>query len=94
MKVKNKNPKIAVLLSLIFPGLGHFYLGQFFDGSAYVVAAGILWLAILTRRQMLTVVNPVSLLFWFAMAAVYFYAAAECYRRASQLQGKDKSGEK
>jgi len=85
MKNKRRDPKIAVLLSLIFPGLGHFYLGEFFNGSSYMVAAGILWLAIFSRRQMLTVVNPVSLLFWFAMAAVYFYAAAECYRRGSKL---------
>jgi len=85
MKAKSKDPKVAALLSLIFPGLGHFYLGRFFNGSAFMVAAGILWLAIFSRRQMLTVINPVSLLFWFAMAAVYFYAAVECYRRASKL---------
>jgi len=82
MRKKEKDHKVAVLLSLLFPGLGHFFLGKYFDGSGYVVAAGILWTAVFFRSSRLMVINPVSLLFWFAMAAVYFYAAADCYRKA------------
>jgi len=82
MAKKEKDPRVAVLLSLLFPGLGHFFLGKYFDGSGYVVAAGILWTAILLRSSRLMALDPVSLLFWFATAAVYFYAAADCYRKA------------
>lgn len=82
MTKKRKDPRVAVLLSLLFPGLGHFFLGKYFDGSSYIVAAGILWAAVFLRTSRLMVINPVSLLFWFAMAAIYFYAAADCYRKA------------
>jgi len=82
MTKKGKDPRVAVLLSLLFPGLGHFFLGKYFDGSSYLVAAGILWTAILLRSSRLMTLDPVALLFWFATAAVYFYAAADCYRKA------------
>ena len=82
MDNKKKNPIIAVLLSLLFPGLGHFYLTLYFNGIGYMIAASILWGAILSRKMVLMTINPLTFLFWLAFAAVYFYAAIECYRKA------------
>lgn len=38
-----KNKKLAGLLSVIFPGLGHLYVGRYVDGAGFLLGAATLW---------------------------------------------------
>lgn len=80
ISMKNKN--ISVLLSLLLPGLGHFYIGKYIDGLVFLVGAVILWLALFYRSSyFMTFDKFTSFLVWGALAFVYLYSLADAYRK-------------
>ena len=46
-KLKRKDPTIAVVLSLLITGLGHFYLGKWLKGFLFMFTQIVLWLFLL-----------------------------------------------
>lgn len=82
--MKNKN--ISALLSLLFPGLGHLYIGKYIDGMFFVAAtAGLV--AILSYRSsyLMTSDNPRSFLVWGALVLMYLYSIIDSYRKTKQV---------
>ncbi|MBI3075039.1 MAG: hypothetical protein HYY92_02405 [Parcubacteria group bacterium] len=79
-----KNKKISALLSLLFPGLGHLYIGKYADGAVFFVAAAFLWYVMLfpQNSQALNFNSPRADIFWLGFTLVYFYAIADAYRKA------------
>ncbi len=78
---REKRPWLAVGLSLLFPGLGHFYLdedglGAYLFLIAYFCFTPFAWLSILTNLSSLLL--PVAIV-WVAILAL---AAADAYRLA------------
>ncbi|OGY64674.1 MAG: hypothetical protein A2214_01385 [Candidatus Harrisonbacteria bacterium RIFOXYA1_FULL_48_8] len=77
-----KNKKISALLSLLFPGLGHFYIGKYVDGVVFVLGAGLLWYAIWYRSTLLLYLNnPRSFLVWGGLVFVYLFSIVDSYRK-------------
>lgn len=77
-----KKKKVAVLLSLLFPGLGHLYIGKFVDAVVFIAGAGFLWFALSRRSSyLMTFDNPRSFLVWSALFFIYLYAAVDVYRK-------------
>lgn len=82
MKMK-KDPKLSVFLSLLFPGLGHLYLGQYLDGVVLICATGFLWYAMLAKTSMaFHFDSPRAYIFWLGFVAVYLIAAISAYKSA------------
>lgn len=77
-----KNKKVAALLSLLFPGLGQFYIGKYVDGVVFSAGAGVLWYAIWYRStQLINFNNPRSFLVWGALVFVYLFSSLDAYRK-------------
>lgn len=77
-----KDKKISSLLSLLFPGLGHFYIGKYFDGIILFWGAGFIWLVLYIRSSyLLTFDNPKSFLVFGALLVVYAIAVVDSYRK-------------
>lgn len=77
-----KNKKISVSLSLLFPGLGHFYIGKYVDGIVFFLGAGVLWYAIWYRSTLLIYFNDSrSFLVWGALVFVYLFSIVDAYRK-------------
>ena len=86
MKMK-KNPKIALILSILFPGLGHLYLGQYLDSVVLICSTGFLWYAMLAKTSMaLKFDSPRAYIFWLGFVAVYLIAAISAYKSAKANQ--------
>ena len=80
-----KNKKIAALLSLLFPGLGHFYIGAYADGAVFFAGAGVLWYAIWYRSTLLIHFdNPRSILVWGALVGIYLFSIADSFRKTKK----------
>lgn len=80
-----KNKKLAGLLSLIFPGLGHLYAGKYTDGIGFLLGAGALWAALLLKGSYLFEMGGLrSLIFWGGFIGVYFYALVDVVRKMKQ----------
>lgn len=77
-----KNKKISALLSLLFPGLGHFYIGKYVDGIVFFLGTGVLWYAIWYKSTLLIYFNnPRSFLVWGALIFIYLFSIADAYRK-------------
>ena len=77
-----KNKKIAVLLSLLFPGLGHLYIGQYIDGIVFLAGAGVLWYAFFIRGYYLMMsANPRYYLVLAALVFVYLFSIFDAYKK-------------
>ena len=77
-----KNKKISVLLSLLFPGLGHLYIGQYVDAAVFTVGAGVLWWAFFLKGYYWkSISNPRYYLILAALIFVYFYSIIDSYRK-------------
>ncbi|MBI5222119.1 MAG: hypothetical protein HY980_01315 [Candidatus Magasanikbacteria bacterium] len=86
-----KNKKISAPLSLLFPGLGHFYIGKYVDGAVFFLGAGILWYAIWYRNALLIYFNnPRSFLVWGALVFVYLFSIADSYRKTKSTNMPDR----
>lgn len=42
-KLERKNPGMAVILSLLLPGMGELYAGSYDEGRIFTIADGVLW---------------------------------------------------
>ncbi len=79
-----KNKKISAFLSLLFPGLGHFYIGKYIDGAVFLAGAGALWYAIWYKSTLLTYFNDFrSFLVWGALIFIYLFSIADSYRKTN-----------
>lgn len=80
-----KNPKVAALLSLIFPGLGQFYIRHYVDGVVFLAGTGVLWFVIFYRRSyLMTFDNVNSYLVWGALVFIYLYSMANAYFKSKR----------
>ncbi len=43
IKLERKNPGMAVILSLLLPGMGELYAGSYDEGKIFTIADGVLW---------------------------------------------------
>ena len=82
-----KNKTLAGFLSLIFPGLGHLYVGRHADGMGFLLGAGALWVAIVLKGSYLFEMGGLrALLFWGGFIAVYLYALIDIVRKVEQAK--------
>jgi len=82
-----KNKKISVILSFLFPGFGHLYIGKYIDAIVFIFGAGLLWFAIYYRNDYLfNFNNPRSLLVWGALFFIYLYAMIDVYLKAKKYE--------
>ena len=81
-----KNKKTVCLLSLLFPGLGHLYLGKYTDGAVFMLGIGFLWYAIFAENSQATNFDSSrSYIFWIGFTAIYIFAIADIYRKVKKL---------
>lgn len=80
-----KNKALAGLLSLVFPGLGHVYIGRYTDGLVFLLGTGVLWAVIVLKGSYLFEVGGLrTLIFWGAFVALYLSALVDVVRRIEQ----------
>lgn len=83
-----KNKKIVCLLSLLFPGLGHLYLGNYTDGIVFMLGIGFLWYALFAENsQAMNFDSPRSYIFWTGFSAIYIFAFFHAYKKANKISG-------
>jgi len=88
MNFNMKNKKIVCLLSLLFPGLGHLYLGKYTDGIVFMSGIGFLWYALFAENsQAMNFDSLRSYVFWAGFAAIYIFAFIDSYRKANKILG-------
>lgn len=74
---------VALLLSLLFPGFGHLYLGKYTDALVFIAGAAALWYTIFIKgRYLFDILQPRFLLVAAALAFIYLYSALHAYRQA------------
>lgn len=77
-----KDKKVAALLSLLFPGFGHLYIGKYVDAVVFIIGAGVLWYAFYIRGYYyMTIANPRAYLILGALIFVYLYSIFDAYRK-------------
>lgn len=77
-----KNKRVAAILSLLFPGLGHLYIGQYVDAAVFAAGAGVLWYAFYIRGYYyMTIANSRAYLILGALFFVYLYSTFDAYRK-------------
>ncbi len=76
-----KSKKLAGLLSVIWPGLGHLYLRRYTDGVVFMAGAGVLWAVILIKSSYLWEMGVQGMIFLGGFAAVYIYALIDVLRK-------------
>ncbi len=81
-----KNKKISAFLSVLFPGLGHFYIGKYIDGAIFFTVAGALWYAIWYKSTMLIYFNNSrSFLVWGGLFFIYLFSIVSSFRKTSKF---------
>ncbi|MBI2086147.1 hypothetical protein HYT74_02280 [Candidatus Daviesbacteria bacterium] len=77
-----KDKKVSILLSLLFPGLGHLYIGKFIDAIVFISGAGILWYAFLLKGSyLMSTRSPNYYLVLGALIIVYLFSIFDSYRK-------------
>lgn len=77
-----KDKKVAILLSLLLPGLGHLYVGKYVDAVVFIAGAGVLWYALFLRGYFLMMsANPRYFLVLGALIFVYLFSILDVYRK-------------
>lgn len=77
-----KNKKVAALLSLLFPGLGHLYIGKYLDAVVFITGAGVLWYALFLRGYFLMMsANPRYYLVLVALIFIYLFSIFDVLRK-------------
>ena len=80
-----KNKTLAGLLSVIFPGLGHLYVGRYTDGIVFMAGAGVLWAVIAIKSSYLLEMGGLrTVIFWGGFMVVYLYALVDSVRKVNQ----------
>ncbi|MEK7565773.1 MAG: hypothetical protein AAB506_01880 [Patescibacteria group bacterium] len=78
-----KDKKVAALLSLLFPGVGHLYIGKYADAGIFIAGAGILWSALYLRGYYLMInADPRYYLVLGALIFIYLFSIFDAYRKA------------
>ena len=77
---------MAALLSLLSPGLGHLYIGKYFDAIVFLVATGFLWYVafVPSGSQAFNFSSPRAYIFWAGLVFVYVYAIVDAFRKAGK----------
>lgn len=77
-----KDKKVTALLSLLFPGLGHLYVGKYVDAVVFIAGAGFLWYAFFLKGSyLLSTRNPSYYLVLGALIIVYLFSIFDSYRK-------------
>ena len=76
-----KNKKLAGLLSIIWPGLGHLYMGRYIDGIWFMAGAGVLGAVMLIKSSYLWEMGVRGMIFWGGLAGVYIYALVDVLKK-------------
>ncbi len=77
-----KDKKVSLLLSLLFPGLGHFYIGKYIDGVVFIAGAAVLWYAFFLKGNYLMIISsPRYYLVLGALIVVYLFSVVDAYRK-------------
>lgn len=80
-----KNKKLAGLLTLVFPGLGHVYAGRYIDGIEFLFGAGALWAVLFLKGSYLFETGGLRpLIFWGGFIFVYLYALLDIVKKIKQ----------
>ena len=77
-----KNKKVAALLSLLFPGLGHLYIGEYIDGIIFLVAGLVLWFVTYLKSGLIFQFNNWAVIVLVALIGFYLYAIFDSYKKA------------
>jgi len=80
-----KNKKVAVLLSLLFPGLGHLYIGKYVDGIIFLIAALVLWLITFLRSEFILRFNNQTIILPLVLIGLYIYTIFDLYRKVEKI---------
>ena len=81
-----KNKKVVCLLSLLFPGLGHLYLGRYTDGIVFMLGIGFLWYALFAENsQAMNFDSPRLYIFWIGSVVIYLFAFIDSYKKATKI---------
>jgi len=75
-----KNEKIAILLSVILPGLGHLYLRKYFDGLALSGAAILVGIVLYFISTSMNVFEGRALVITLALIFLYAYSIFDVIR--------------
>ncbi len=81
--MENKSKKTSALLSLLFPGLGHLYIGKYTDGAVFTIATAFLWYVMFfpPNSQALNFGSLHSNIFWLGLVIIYCYSIADSYQK-------------
>ena len=75
-----RNKKLAGLLSIIWPGLGHLYMGRYIDGIWFMAGAGVLGGVMLIKLSYLWEMGAWGMILGAGLAGVYIYALVDVLR--------------
>lgn len=84
---QSRNPFLALLASLILPGLGQIYNGQLIKGLLLFLGLAVMapiatWLALLSTKHLILLV---FILFMILALVIYIYSMVDAYRNAKRL---------
>lgn len=80
-----KSKALAGVLSLVFPGLGHLYIGRYIDGAVYLLGTGVLWFVIILKGSYLFEMGGLRTLVLLGGAiTLYLYALVDVIRKVKQ----------
>ena len=77
-----KNKKVAALLSLLLPGVGHLYLGKYTDGVIFLVGSLFLWVITVLKSEFIFQFNNQAVIVLIALIGLYLYTIFDSYRKA------------
>lgn len=77
-----KDKKVSILLSLLFPGFGHLYIGSYIDAVVFIAGTGVLWYAFFVKGfSIASGSNPKSYLVLGALIFVYLLSIFDALRK-------------
>ena len=76
-----KNKKTAIILSLLFPGLGHLYVRKWVDGVVFIAGFGFLLFVIFSNRRFVNFDSLRGAIVFAAFIGIYLYAMLDIARR-------------
>lgn len=80
-----KNKKVVALLSLLFPDLGHLYIGKYIDGVVFLIAALFLWFITFLRSELIFQFSNQTVIVLLALTGIYLYSIFDSYRKANEI---------
>lgn len=78
-----KDKKVAALLSLLFPGLGHLYIGKYIEAVVFIAATSFLYYAVFVKSYLLLTfqASPKAILVFVSIIFIYLYAIIDAWRK-------------